>query len=451
MVDVDRPRPLLRSKGRPTMMMGKLSALLQRPFVRNVTTVATGAAASHAIALAFTPLITRLYGPEAYGLQGVFTSVVGIVAVAAALGYPTAIVLPRDEADAVALVRLSLRIGLGATLLTAVLLSLFGAPLLALINAQAIVEHMYWLPPAVLAVVLGRVLSYWLIRQQAYALGARFQVLTSLLVGSVKCGAGLVAPTVAVLIAANTLGALLGSALTFFGWRRSAAGRMPTVAAPLRRVALAHRDFPLLRAPQDLINTLSQSLPLLLLAATFGAGAAGHYAIAIAVLGVPAALIGNSVGAVFYPRITQAVLAGENARAQIVRATAALAAVGALPFGLVLAFGPWLFETAFGAAWRAAGAYAQWLTPWLFMQFINPPAVASVPALHLQHGLLIYEFFSTGSKAVALWLGFALFANDLAAVALFSSVGVLAYAWLIGWVVWRSATPPRAEATGAKL
>ena len=161
---------------------------------------------------------------------------------------------------------------------------------------------------------------------------------------------------------------------------------------------------------------------------------------------MPAALIGNSVSAVFYPRITQAVQAGENARLQIVRATASLAVTGALPFVLVLALGPWLFETVFGAAWRDAGAYAQWLAPWLFMQFINTPAVAAVPVLRLQHGLLFYELFSTGSKALALWLGFALFGNDLSAVALFSIVGVLAYAWLISWVVWRSGNRPSIRA-----
>ncbi len=71
-----------------------------RPFVRNVVTVASGSAASQAIVMAFSPLITRLYGPEAFGLQGVFTSVAGLLIVVAAMGYPTAIVLPRHDADA---------------------------------------------------------------------------------------------------------------------------------------------------------------------------------------------------------------------------------------------------------------------------------------------------------------------------------------------------------------
>ncbi len=69
-------------------------ALRERAFVRNVMTVAMGTALSQAIAMAFSPLITRLYGPEAFGLQSVFVTVVGLVSTVAALGYPTAIVLP---------------------------------------------------------------------------------------------------------------------------------------------------------------------------------------------------------------------------------------------------------------------------------------------------------------------------------------------------------------------
>ena len=51
-------------------MKQRILAFSKRPFVRNVVTVASGTAASQAIVMAFSPLITRIYGPEAFGLQG---------------------------------------------------------------------------------------------------------------------------------------------------------------------------------------------------------------------------------------------------------------------------------------------------------------------------------------------------------------------------------------------
>jgi len=39
---------------------------------------------------------------------------------------------------------------------------------------------------------------------------------------------------------------------------------------------------------------------------------------------------------------------------------------------------------------------------------------------------------------IALYVGYALFKSDIAAVALFSAAGSVAYAGLILWVIWRA-------------
>ncbi|MEF2072040.1 lipopolysaccharide biosynthesis protein [Consotaella aegiceratis] len=426
----------------------KLRAFTSRPFVRNVATVATGTAAAQAISMAFAPLITRMYGPEAYGLQGIFNSVVSLFGVVAAMGYPIAIVLPRRDNEAIGIAKLSMLTAVATCLLATLVLSVFGAKILRLLNAEAIAGFIYIIPIAVFVGVLGSVLGQWLIRKKAYGVSARYSVVTAFLVGSSKYGLGFAHPGAIGLILANTVGALVGVLLTFTGWRRHArksaeAEAQPStqVGASLGALAREHYDFPLLRTPQNLINALSQSLPMLLLAAYFGPGAAGQYSIVIAVLGIPITLIGGSVTAVFYPRINEAIHNGENARSLIVRATVGMAATGALPFLAVMVAGPWLFALVFGAGWRTAGEYGQWLSLWLFFQYINRPAVSAIPALKLQGGLLVYEIASTGTKVLALWLGFVIFGSDIAAVALFSIFGIVAYAWLILWVIQRSGKP----------
>jgi O-antigen/teichoic acid export membrane protein len=423
-------------------MRHRIRNFTRRPFVRNVATVATGTAASQAIAMAFSPLITRLYGPEVFGLQGIFVSVVGLLSVVAALGYPVAIVLPKRDSDALGLVRLSIYIALGWALLTTLALYFFGRNLLQLLNAETIADFIYLIPVAMVISVLGSVLGQWLIRNKAFGFSAKYGVFTTLLLSVVKTGLGFLHPTAMALIVTNTAGGIVGTALTWLGWRNQTTKHiLPTATQPLtglRQLALRHRDFPLLRTPQNLINAFSQSLPMLLLASYFGASASGQYAIAISVLGVPASLIGGSVMSVFYPRINAAIQNGENARALIIKATIGMAVTGALPFLLVIVAGPFLFEVVFGEKWHTAGVYAQWLSLWLFLQYINKPAVSAIPALQLQGGLLIYEIFSTGTKLLALWLGFTVFKSDVAAIALFSAFGVVAYVWLILWVIYRS-------------
>ncbi len=141
---------------------------------------------------------------------------------------------------------------------------------------------------------------------------------------------------------------------------------------------------------------------------------------------------------VFYPRINEAIHRGEDAKSLIIRATVGLALSGAVPFLIVILAGPTLFGFVFGNEWTVAGTYAQWLSIWIFFQYINKPAVAAIPALRIQQGLLIYELFSTGTKVLALYLGYIYFKSDVIAIALFSLLGAIAYMWLILWVIFHS-------------
>src|SRR5699024_8009724 len=92
------------------LMKNRLIKFSKKPFVRNVIILASGTAAAQIIAMALSPIITRLYGPEAYGLMGTFMAIVSIVAPIAALTYPIAIVLPKSDQDAKGIIRLSILI-----------------------------------------------------------------------------------------------------------------------------------------------------------------------------------------------------------------------------------------------------------------------------------------------------------------------------------------------------
>ncbi len=92
----------------------RLLAFGKRPLVRSVMVVASGSAAAQAITMAFSPIITRLYGPEAYGSMGVFMSIAGVASTVAALSYPIAIVLPRSDVEALGLMRASMYVGIAS-------------------------------------------------------------------------------------------------------------------------------------------------------------------------------------------------------------------------------------------------------------------------------------------------------------------------------------------------
>ena len=408
-------------------------------FARNVAIVASGTAGAQAITISFAPIITRLYGPEAFGLLGMFMAIVAVAIPVAALAYPIAIVLPREDRDALGLVRLSIILSFGVALLAAAALWAGGDWLTATLGAEAVAGFLFLIPVAMLFAAWMQIAQQWLIRKKEFGVVARSAVAHSLILNSAKSGIGWLHPVGAVLIVLATLGQALHAGLLFIGARRryqdTTAEREEGTQAPLKELALRHRDFPLYRAPQNFINAASQSLPVLMLAAFFGPVAAGYYTLARMVMAMPTTLIGKAVNDVFYPRITEAAHNGENLPRHIVQATGALLAIGVVPFGLVVLSGPWLFSFVFGDEWGTAGEYARWLALWLLAAFINRPSVATIPVLSLQRGFLVYEIVSVVVRVAAIIVGVSLFESDVIAIALFSLSGVGLNLFLVAWVL----------------
>jgi O-antigen/teichoic acid export membrane protein len=404
-------------------------------FVQNVAIVVSGTAGAQAIALAFAPLITRLYGPEAFGILGIFTAIAMVLSSVAALGYPIAIVLPRHDSDAIGLAHLSALISVLTAGAMMLLLVCFQDSVLGVLRLEALGSLALLLPVAMVISTFLAVMSQLVIRNGLFRLKAYLAIFHSIVVNAAKAGIGWFSPTAFVLVMAATLGSAFHAFGLLVGVRRYHNIQSPKSAQSLSTLARCYKDFPLYRAPQNLINAVSQGLPVVLLAAFFGPIPAGFYALARMVMGLPGMLIAQSVGEVFYPRITEAHHKGESRYQLIANATIGLAVVGLIPFAAVIAFGPVLFGFFFGPQWIDSGEYARWLALMLFLNFINRPSVAAVPILGLERGLVVYELLSTGLKVLALYVGFIVFASDHTAVALFAVSGTLAYVGLIAWIM----------------
>jgi O-antigen/teichoic acid export membrane protein len=417
-----------------------LIAFARNKFVHNVSIVAGGTALAQLIGIGFMPALTRIYSPEAFGFLGSFMALAGILSPSISLAYPIAIVLPKEDSEALKILDLALWISLLFCGFLIVTLIFLGNEILGLLKISQLNSIIFMLPVFLLASVIVQVQKYWLIRKHLFRITAQAQIFQSLFTNILKLLVGVVQASGSVLITLNLVGATTCGILMRRGIRKfhkTQKTKQKQEDGETKWIDLAkeHKDFPLYRCPQNFINSISQNLPILLLASFFGPSAAGLYTLGKRIVGMPVALIGESVGHVFYPKVTEIINKGKDPTRQIIKATVVMGLIGLPIFGTISLLGPQLFALAFGEEWRDGGEYARWLSFWLYFGFINRPSVAAIPALGLQAGLLIYEVFSTGSKVVALYLGFIWFRNDVVSIQLFSFVGCLAYISLIVWVV----------------
>lgn len=406
----------------------KVLNIVKKRFIRNVLILSSGTAGAQFIGILLSPVITRLYGPEAYGLMGTFMAIVAIIGPISALTYPISIVLPKDEKDAKGLVKLSLIITFVISTIVGVLLLFFNNQIITLLGIEEIGGFIFLLPIVILLAGFYQVIEQWFIRIKKFSVSAKAILIQAIVVNGSKVGIGLFYPAAAVLITFSAIQQGINALLLLLFSKGSDNRNLISSikeTVSIMRLAKKYKDFPLFRAPEVLLNAVSNSLPILILTSFFGPAAAGFYGLGRRILQLPSELIGKAVGDVFYPRISEAANNGENLTYLIRKSTLMLSVIGIFPFGIVILSGPWLFGFVFGMEWIKAGEYARWLAVWLYFGFINRPSVRALPVLNAQAFHLAYTFIMLIVRVAVLSVGFFVFNSDLLAIALLGISGAI--------------------------
>jgi O-antigen/teichoic acid export membrane protein len=389
--------------------------------------LASGTAVAQIISLIFTPLITRLYGPEAFGVMGTFMSIISIITPIAALTYPIAIVLPKYDHEAKGIVKLSIYITMVVTIFCATILVFFKDLIVGLFNLESVASYLFLIPLAILFSGVLQVIEQWMIRTKQFKVSAKAAVIQIFLLQGGKAGVGYFYPTATVLIVLSVVASgvkvVLMLIFSKINLKKLLYNNKSQKNVSLNSLLKKYKDFPLFRSPEVFINAISQSLPILLLTSFFGPASAGFYSIGKSILGLPSQLIGKSVGDVFYPRISEAANNKEKLTPLIKKSTLLLAVIGVIPFSLVGIFGPMMFSFVFGEEWITAGHYARWIALWSYFAFINRPSVVSLPILSAQGFQLTFTIIMLLIRTLSLLIGYILFSSDVVAIALFSISG----------------------------
>lgn len=416
-------------------MKNIIKDFMKKPFVRNVFILASGTAMSQAVNMVFSPLITRIYGPEAYGLMGTFTAIVQIIGPIAALSFPIAIVLPKYDKEAKMVVKLSFFTTLVTTLIISLLLFLINDFVVNIFNLETISRFLYFIPFVVLSAGILQIIQQWMVRKNLFQIPAKANLIETTFVNSGKFAIGLLYPHASVLIFFTAFRQGIRALLMYLFSEKINLKKIFLLTedekSSMLKQAKKYRDFPLFRTPEVVLSAVSSNTPVLLLTSFFGPGVAGFYSIARTVLGVPSTLIAKSVGDVFYPRVSKAAQNEQKIATLIIKSTFYLALIGLIPYGLIILFGPWLFGFVFGQDWIIAGEYARWVSLFSFFNFINRPSIQTLPVISAQKFQLAFTSSKLIVTSVGLLVGFFVFSSDIIAVALFSLFGALSYIILI--------------------
>ncbi|HWR51663.1 MAG TPA: oligosaccharide flippase family protein [Bryobacteraceae bacterium] len=390
---------------------------------RSALVLAGGAGLGAAVVVACSPVLSRLYDPEAFGTLAIFVSLVSLLTTVGAWRYEVAVPLPDREEDAANLVAAGLLIVavMGAAVCLAV--ALFGRWIVDWLKCPRLEPYLWLIPVAFVAGSAYQVLSAWALRHEAFEIIARTRVAQNCGMVGAQIAVGATGLGALGLLAGETFGRTTGVLmLARFASRNLAyqAVSVPCMTAALRRYV----KFPILSSPASLLTSLSTHLPVLLLVRFFGPAAGGLFVLTTRVLGMPAAMLGQAVGQMLLARAARA----KNDEAQIRHLTHCTAtgmfAAGVVVIGIVALGGPALFGTAFGDRWRDAGLYARILAPWYLLWLVCNPLSNLLNVREWQGTTLLFSLLECTVQVGAIVVG-ARIGSALSAVGLLGAAAFL--------------------------
>ena len=164
-------------------------SLVKSTGVRNFAKLLSANVVAQVIGLIVYPILTRMYAPEDFGLLNLFLSIGGVLAIISTAEYYYAIVLPKDDRDADAVLGVGLVWLVGTTLLVT-LTVLFARPISLLFKSPDLANYYWMMPIYVFTMGAWNLLNYWYIRYKKYNPISRYQISQNLLSAGGKLGLG---------------------------------------------------------------------------------------------------------------------------------------------------------------------------------------------------------------------------------------------------------------------
>ena len=292
--------------------MWNINSIIQSSGVRNFTKLLSANVVAQVIGLVVYPILTRIYAPEDFGLLNLFLSIGGVVVILSTAEYYYAIVLPKDEKDAVALTHLSLILLLITTFL--VLFSvLFSESISLLFKSPSLAEY-YWLMPVyVFGIGVWNILNYWYIRKKVFGRISGYQMSQSILSAGGKMGLGYAGVLHGGMIYAAVLAPVVSLLFSItLGFRKAIRPLLNASWKNVRTQAKEYRNFPFFVLPRSFINVLATQLPILLLTPFFGSKLVGLLSMALLLGYTPIGTITRALYQVLYQYTTERVHASKK-------------------------------------------------------------------------------------------------------------------------------------------
>lgn len=359
-------------------------------FFKNIITLMLGTVIAQAVPVAVSPILTRIYTPDDFGIFALFVSVTSVLTVVVSMRYELAILQPKEDEDAFSIVVLSSLVVLVMSFLTFLFACFYNFFGWNWFQNQAIGVWMYLLPLMMLVIGGYNVMTYWNLRFNNYKAMSQSRMIQGFTLAVTQLGVGSLS---------TNLGLIFGyffsfiTSLYFICRKKSDFPKIqilelkPKIISNMR----VYKKMPLLSSVGALFDSASLQMPVFVIERFFGIFQTGIFSLTFRVLNLPMSLVSSALSQVFYKKVMNYVHDCQNHK--ILPFTLKIffgLLLIVIPFGVFIwLLGEYIFLWFFGKEWESAGSMAKILVLAVIIRFaVSPLSTILTIKKNIQMGVL---------------------------------------------------------------
>ena len=359
---------------------------------KNLLTLMGGTAIAQCIPILCAPLLTRLFTPDEFGIYANFMAVAAFLIVFISGKYELAIILPKQNNEAINILSLSCLLALFFSIVLFFLFLLFAKPVSTLLRVDNLHNVMWLIPISAFFATIYSIFNEWCIRKKKFVTLSKNKISNTSGIAGSSLFFGLT-KTTSGLIYGQLVGQFLSSSLAFYRVFKEDVHLLKHVSIrKMKYFSIKYLNFAKFYIPGQFINTLTGQLPILMLTYKFGIYEVGLFSLTERVLGVPLTFLGNSFKDVFKQRAAEEYRTTGNCLDIYKKTMYALLGLSIIPFVLLFIGAPFLFTWVFGSEWYEAGVYARILCLMYLINFLCLPTSWMFVIAEKQKLELIWQF-----------------------------------------------------------
>jgi O-antigen/teichoic acid export membrane protein len=404
-------------------------------FSRNVLTLMTGTTIAQIIPIAISPILTRIYTPEDFGVFALYMSIVSILSIVATGRYELAIVLPKKENEALYLLILSIGLSFIFAFIVFISIFVFNDLIIAHLTNKNNLIWIYLIPLGIIFTAIYQSFSYWFNRQKMYK-KLSYNIISQnigMSIFQIFIGLTEVFKNIG-LILGYIIGQMISSIIFIFYFFNGNANKNNINKKKLFIYFKKYKQYPLKNILGSFINSLASQMPIILIGIFYTPALAGFYMMAMKVLNVPMVFLGRAFSQVFY---RNAVIEKEKKTLYsfVLKNTKFLALVIFIPMLILYFYGEDIFALVFGSKWIVSGEITKLLAPMIVVGFVYSAQSSIIMILDKLEYQIYFSVVLIILQTVGFIIGYYIFDSYTVSILLLSVVGFLVYSYNIYWIL----------------